>query len=201
MDNVKRQYRSPLRAEQSEATRRRILEASRRLFARTDYQDATMEALAEEAGVAVQTLYVAFGSKFALACAVCDDTLERAGIPEQVAQFARATDVDQALQLVARVNCRVNEHLVDVLDLLNVARVRESRQAADDARARDLAGVVAMLIASPRRRQDLSDAEVRDVLLALTAPMLYRMLVKESGWTPQRYEQWLSDTLVSALLN
>jgi hypothetical protein len=30
---------------------------------------------------------------------------------------------------------------------------------------------------------------------------IYRMLVQESGWTPERYEKWLSDTLLNALVN
>ena len=82
MEPVKRTYRSTLRTEQTEVTRRRILDAARLLFARQGYQGATMDQLAEEAGVAIQTLYAAFGSKLKLAVAVIDEVLASIGIPE-----------------------------------------------------------------------------------------------------------------------
>jgi hypothetical protein len=33
-----------------------------------------------------------------------------------------------------------------------------------------------------------------------TSRDVYRMLVHAGGWTPDRYESWLSETLVSALV-
>jgi hypothetical protein len=34
----------------------------------------------------------------------------------------------------------------------------------------------------------------------LTGGDVYRMLVKERGWSPQIYQHWLADTLVHSLL-
>ena len=56
MTNVKRPYRSPRRREQAEETRRRILAAARRLFVARGYGGTTMETIADDAGVAVQTV-------------------------------------------------------------------------------------------------------------------------------------------------
>lgn len=200
MTHVKRVYRSELRAQQTEATRQRILEAAASLFARQGYQDVTMDQLAGQAGVAVQTLYAAFGSKLDLAAAVVRDTLARAGIPEQVERLGTISDAELALRTVARVNRLVDERLVDLLDLLDVTRLRESVAMGDRLRERDLAAALVTVAASPRRRPDLTEADMRDVLLALTAPMLFRTLVKDRGWTAERYEQWLGDLLVVALL-
>ena len=33
-----------------------------------------------------------------------------------------------------------------------------------------------------------------------TSRDVYRMLVQEGGWAPDRYQQWLSGTLVEALV-
>jgi hypothetical protein len=41
--------------------------------------------------------------------------------------------------------------------------------------------------------------EARQILWMYTSRDVYRMLVLESGWTPDRYQDWLSDTLVNAL--
>jgi hypothetical protein len=35
----------------------------------------------------------------------------------------------------------------------------------------------------------------------LTGGDVYRMLVTERRWSPQQYEDWLADTLVSSLLD
>ena len=58
-----RTYISPKREEQAKATRRAILDASRRLFLRDGYGATSIRAIAEEAGVAVQTVYAVFGNK------------------------------------------------------------------------------------------------------------------------------------------
>ena len=58
-----RTYVSPKREEQANATRRAILEASQRLFLSRGYGATSIRAIAEEAGVAVQTVYAVFGNK------------------------------------------------------------------------------------------------------------------------------------------
>src|SRR5947209_297781 len=56
----------------SAKTRARILAAATRLFLRDGYQAATMAAIAAEAGVAVQSLYVRFGGKLDILAAALD---------------------------------------------------------------------------------------------------------------------------------
>jgi hypothetical protein len=46
----------------------------------------------------------------------------------------------------------------------------------------------------------VNPSAARDILWTLTSPDIYRNLVVERRWGPQRYEDWLGDTLVSALL-
>lgn len=52
-----------------------------------------------------------------------------------------------------------------------------------------------------KQKKSLSIDEARRILWMYTSRDIYRMLVQESGWTPARYEKWLSDTLVNALVN
>src|SRR3954454_24229261 len=58
-----RKYDSTRRREQAAATRAQILEAAQRLFERDGYTATTMAAIAQEAGVALKTGYVAFTTK------------------------------------------------------------------------------------------------------------------------------------------
>jgi branched-subunit amino acid transport protein len=49
-------------------------------------------------------------------------------------------------------------------------------------------------------RPDLDYATARDIFWMLTGRDVYRMLVRERGWTSQKYQDWLADTLVRNLL-
>lgn len=46
-----------------------------------------------------------------------------------------------------------------------------------------------------------SAGEARRILWMYTSCDVYRMLVREGGWTPDQYQAWLSDTLVKALVD
>jgi len=67
-----RRYESPKRQQQARATRRAIVEAGRSLFLSRGYGGTTIEAIAGEAGVAVQTVYAVFGSKPHILSSVLD---------------------------------------------------------------------------------------------------------------------------------
>jgi AcrR family transcriptional regulator len=58
-----RGYRSPLRAEQAARTRREILDAARGLIGTQGYAATTVAQIAAAAGVAVDTVYAAVGTK------------------------------------------------------------------------------------------------------------------------------------------
>jgi hypothetical protein len=49
-------------------------------------------------------------------------------------------------------------------------------------------------------RTDRSDEEATDELWALTSFDLYRLLVLQSGWTPEHYEMWLGEVLAERLV-
>src|SRR4051794_40767686 len=59
----KRRYDSTRRREQAAATRVQILDAAHRLFEQQGYASTTMGAIAEQAGVTVKTVYLAFETK------------------------------------------------------------------------------------------------------------------------------------------
>jgi len=59
----RRGYDSPRRREQAAETRLKILDAAGELFARDGYAAVAMPAIADRAGVALKTVYLAFGTK------------------------------------------------------------------------------------------------------------------------------------------
>src|SRR4029453_18878612 len=75
------------RRARSRQTRRRIIDAATRLFLVRGYVTSTIEDVAEEAGVAVQTVYYVFGNKPQLLGAVLDPAI--AGAVERVPTVGR----------------------------------------------------------------------------------------------------------------
>src|SRR6266567_2802959 len=72
------------------------------------------------------------------------------------------------------------------------ARTRLTRAAVIQA-ARALARAGAL-------RAKLRERDADDIIDALTSPEVYRTLVCDRGWPPERYEQWLKDILIDQLL-
>ncbi|MCW2908563.1 MAG: transcriptional regulator, TetR family, partial [Actinomycetia bacterium] len=47
----------------------------------------------------------------------------------------------------------------------------------------------------------VSVSDAVDIYLTLVLPEVYRTLVLEQGWTADRYQTWLADTLIHQLLH
>jgi AcrR family transcriptional regulator len=89
-----REYRSDLRAEQAEETRKRILDATLRVMA-GGVATVSIPAVAREAGVSIPTVYRHFGSKSGLLKALYPHLMPRVGMydmepPRSVEEFRGA---------------------------------------------------------------------------------------------------------------
>ena len=73
---VKRSYDNSRRLAQVRATRRRVIDAAKRLFIDRGYPATTLESVAEAAEIPLPSLYRLFGSKRALLRAVYYQELE-----------------------------------------------------------------------------------------------------------------------------
>ena len=49
-------------------------------------------------------------------------------------------------------------------------------------------------------RPGLDPRTARDILWMLTGRDVYRMLVRERGWSAEKYQDWVADALVQSLL-
>src|SRR5262245_62208584 len=70
----RRPYRSRLRADQAQQTRRRVLESALQLFVDRGYAGTTVAAVADHAGVSPETIYLSLGGKRGLLEGVMDIT-------------------------------------------------------------------------------------------------------------------------------
>jgi AcrR family transcriptional regulator len=189
-------------AARAQATRERVVAAAAPLFVAHGYLDTTMAELAAAAGVAVQTLYLAFGGKAAVLRAVWDAagperpagwTAALAAAPDGPAALARHVDLTTAtverrhpLDAVLRAAAADPEPA----ELLATART-----AALDAHAR----AVDELAEHPGFTVDMSLQRATDVLATLLAPETYGLLVVQQGWTTPDWAEWALRHLVADL--
>lgn len=203
--------RPSARAEKARATRRRIREAALRLFREHGYGATPMQAIADEAGVAVQTLYFTFGTKRALLSEILDIAI--AGDEEPVATLDRPhiqalmDDPDPVAQLrgQARITRLVYGRLAPALEVVRGAATADPDLAdlwetSIKQRATVMERFIAALVTKTQLREGIDQAAAVDIALALQGPELYEFLVGRRGWSPDQYEQWLANALISQLL-
>lgn len=201
------------RAQRAEATRRRIVEEAGHLFAAGGYQATTIEAIAEAADVSVETIYKRFGTKQALLRAalnllIVDDPQPASFADEFLAMPAlRAvhSERDQAIQLrmLAAFSRATLERSAAIHRMLRSAggggELAEFTSTNHATRRRSQYALISLLTVNGPLRLDADAAA--ETYAALANPDLYLLLIDEHGWTPERYETWLADTLTRLLIS
>jgi AcrR family transcriptional regulator len=201
-----RTYNGALRKEQAQATRRRILDAARRLLMSGTYSSVTMADIAKEAGVAYQTVYAIFGTKLRLAQGLIEIGFPHvADALKLFDQLRQSDDPELGLRTNARASRLIYELCADLLRFMRessdpglLARYREREEQRFVGMIQF--GVPAMLERSGRLRAGISPSEAVAVIWAMSGPDQYTQLVFERGWTPSRYEDWLGDATINMLL-
>lgn len=206
-----RRYENRNRQEQAGRTRRRVVDAARTLFVRDGYASTTIQALADEAGVAVQTIYASFGTKREVLKELFDTSV--VGDDEEIALIERPEwrawenepDARKQIALFARVQRAVSERAADVLHVLFAAADADPDIAlmfehAETARYADQRRLADHLSRRGALRPGLSARRAADVIWTLAGPGTYTDLVHRRRWSARDYERWLSEQLCAALL-
>ena len=186
--------------------------AARELFLEQGYPATTVAAVARRADVSADTVYSGFGTKVALLKAVLDlavggDDRDVAVLERSDPQAMRA-EPDQRRQ-VAMFAAGITAQLERIRPLDDVLRSAAAVDPAaaelrQDLQLRQRHGamrtVVSWIAANGPLRPPLTEDDATAMVWTLTSPEVHGMLREASGWTPERYEQWLRDTLTSSLL-
>jgi AcrR family transcriptional regulator len=207
------------RSQKALATRQRMVRAAYRLFCAEGYLGTTMKAVADEAGVAVQTLYYTFHTKAAL----LDETVGAAvvgfdewGGPPSSAEivellpwhpwwgaFVSAPSTRAALDVFVDEGVRILERVGPLVAAMHggsgdaeaVVRIAEER------RVRAYQEVV-HLLARKRGglRRGLGAVAATDLLVVLFSAEVYQALAVGRGWTRARCAKFFRLLLASQLL-
>lgn len=194
--------RPSYRQEQADATRVRIADAAQRLFARDGYGATSMDAIAREAGVGTRTVYAAFGAKREILSVICERWLERARARERAEEVLDVPDPVQRVRKSAGWLAGLYSTDFDVVRVLDAAldEDEETRKLlASKLRGRNR--VMDRLVASVEAQLSMPLHDAQSIFRAFAAAGVYGALVVDAGWSPQRFEAWLADTLVAQLLD
>lgn len=209
------------RTDRALATRRRMVRAAYDLFAERGYLGATVAEVAQQAGVAVPTIYYTFGTKAALlaeslgAAVVGFDHWREPPPDPDVTQLMQQHHWWGEFQTAATSEAAFAvffTHGIGVLERV-APLVAALHGAAGDAEAADV------LLTSERRRvtsyretvrdlarkpgglrPGLSPAKATDILVVLFSAELYHAIRTGRGWSPARTASFLRELLSAQLL-
>jgi AcrR family transcriptional regulator len=191
--------------------RRAVVDAARTLFLERGYGATTIEAISELSDVPPATVYRLFSSKRGILKALLDVSIvgddEAVAMADRPAVRSLLSDRDPRNQLAGFVGiaAQVNSRTATIYRILVSAAASDpdaaalleelTRQRQEGQRriARSLARARAL-------RPKLRERDAGDIIHALLSPEVYGLLVVDRGWPPERYQTWLTQTLLDQLL-
>ncbi len=188
-----------------------VVEAARTLFLERGYGATTIEAISDLADVPAATVYRLFSSKRGILKALLDvsvvgddEAVPFADRPPVRTLLAESDPRAQLAGFVA-ITVQVNSRVAPLYRILSSAagsdpdaaalldELTRQRQEGQRLIARSLARAGAL-------RPELRERDAADVIHALLSPEVYRLLVLDRSWKPERYARWLTAVLTDQLL-
>jgi AcrR family transcriptional regulator len=205
----KRRYDASSRREQANRSRSRIIEAAERRFVDDGYALTTVAAIADDAGVSVDTIYKSFGGKPGLVRAIREQALRGARpLPaEQRSDELQTGELDprKIIEGWGRFTTEIAPRASPILLLLRDAARTDPDlhvllEEMDSDRLRRMTDNARRLHAAGHLRSGITVAVAADVMWTYSSPELYELLVLRRGMPVKRYGQFIADAMITALL-
>jgi len=188
-----------------------MLDTARDLFVGEGYPATTMERIAAQAGVAVQTLYYTFRTKAQLLREVMDATA--AGTPDPAPVTQRPWMIEamttpsghRALALSLEHGTDIFQRAAPLWPALSAASaldpyVLEYWQRVAMNRREGMSRLIARIADLGALRDDLDQQKATDLMFVLVSHDTFRGLVQQAEWTLPAYKAWLYTTLTQQLI-
>ncbi len=205
----KRSYDASLRRERARRNHDRIIDMAQRRFLRDGYGPTTISAIAEDAGVSVDTIYKSFGGKPGLIRALGARALQGTGpIPaEQRSDELQAREPDPR-KLIRRWGVFVTEIAPMVAPIMLMVRdaagshpeLKPLLEEVHADRLRRMTGNARRFAAAGHLRPGMTVAEAATVLWTYSSLELYELLVLRRGMPLKTYGRFVADAMIAALL-
>lgn len=197
----KRAYRSPKREARAAETRARIVAAASQCFTTSGYAGTTMQAIAERAGVSVETVYANGPKRLLLVAAfetafAGDEGRQPLGERPEAREILDLSDrdalIDDGVRFIAAANARSSgmwrafrsaaNSDPDVQEVMDDLVARRSIDFANNVAA--LAGLGAVASADHTR--------LATAMTFLLSHEGYELMVELGGWSIEEYSEWVA---------
>ena len=191
-------------------TRRKVEEAAAELFVQRGYHGTSMQDIAAAAGVHVQTIYLAYGTKAELLRAAASWKVsegEDPAIPPPERRWVRELiaedDPREKFRLYVRHIRHVTEQWAPMRDVMRAAagepEVAEKLAAMEYGRYQGPENLWPAIEQKGQLREGLTAGDAAVLTYAIASPDTFRQLL-ERGWSWNRAEAAITDTLIRTLL-
>ena len=206
----KRSYNSTRRKQQARETRRQIIAAAQNLFFERGYTGTSIEAIAQEAGVAAETVYAVFGNKLAILIALVDVSIVGDDLPipllqrPNILQAQNITDQRQLIRKFANDICEIMKRMSPVFALLRATAKAEPEIGSmlDKLLHERLQGMIYMIQRLKHigpLRADITPERAAATVWAVSSAEVFHLFTKDLRWSEEQYTEWLEDALVRLL--
>lgn len=195
-----RRYTSPRRSRQADQTRGEILDAAARLFARNGWAGTTLAAIAAEAEVAVETIYLSFKSKKTLLQAAMDFAIAGDAEPvpmqdrQRMALLTEGPPDERLRQLIDWVGEVYRGGVVGVWFAMLEAAASDQEVAGwcdqHEQRRRDTTAALLPVVLG----RTVEPAAL-DAIWVVSSMEIYAKLTRQRSWTHEQWRDWLIWTI------
>jgi AcrR family transcriptional regulator len=185
-----------------------MVEAAYRLVTERGYAATTMADIALEAGVAVQTVYFTYHTKFALVRDAFDFAVVGSHdiVPPDSQPWFEAVldepDLGRALEALVDEVTLISRRVAPLVEAVKSVKEPEAEafyRQREQLRHEGFGRILEVLVAKRPLRASLDQPAALDVFFALLSPELYQALVIGRGWPDERWREWMARTLEETL--
>jgi AcrR family transcriptional regulator len=198
------------RRQRSLRTRAQIVQAATDLFVERGYLGTTIEAVADAAGVAAQTVYYVFGTKRVLLAEVLDASIGGDVEPIAVldrpwfAALAAETDASSAIEQLVTAAVTIIARTAPIYDVVRGASADPEVGLLLDANRRgrraDQRQLIEIVRDGGHLRADLDLQTAADVFYGLLNEEVFLLLTNDCGWDVERFRTWITPLVAHQLI-
>jgi TetR/AcrR family transcriptional regulator, regulator of autoinduction and epiphytic fitness len=207
----KRKYDSSRRKAQAKETRRQIAEAARALFFKRGYSGTTIDAIAQSAGVAPESVYAIFGSKRKILSHIMDISVGGDDQPirllDRTEPQAVLHDVDQQRQILMFSNgiTQILERVALLFEVMRSAAKTEKdieklAQHLLKERLENMTIFVQHVAANGGLREGLEIPTAAELVWTITSPEVFILLTRDRNYSLEQYASWVQSTVGRLIL-
>lgn len=207
----KRKYDSSRRQVQARETRHQIVEAARSLFFKRGYSGTTIDAIAQAAGVAPETVYAIFGNKRKILSHLMDISIGGDDQPihliDRPEPQAVLHDTDQRRQIMM-FSYGITEIMARAAHLFEIMRsaaktekdIEDLLEQMFKERLENMTTFVRQLASHGGLCEGMDVSTAAELVWTITSPEVFLLLTRDRNYSREQYTTWLQATLARLIL-